>query len=87
MDAVIVVGLVGLAARDVADLLEAEVDGIVGPHVDRVADDGMEGLGHVEVAHAAAHDAGGAGAGSGLVQPLMLPVVPQHDFINGLLPP
>ena len=42
-------GLVGLAAGDVANLLEAEVDRVLHPHVDAVLEDGVKSLGHVEV--------------------------------------
>src|SRR3546814_14746605 len=61
-DLVVVVGLVFLADRDVADLLEAEAHGVGHPDVDRMPQDGMQRLGHVEVAQAAAGDAAGAGA-------------------------
>ncbi len=65
----LVVGfLVRLADRNVADLLEAEVRRVGLPDVDRVAQDGVERRGHVEIAHASAGDAGGAGAGPGLVE-------------------
>ena len=63
--------LVGLADRDVADLLEAEIHRVGLPHLDALAQDRVQRLGHVEVAHAAAGEAGGAGAGAGLVD--------QHD--------
>ena len=65
----LVVGLlVGLSGGDVADLLESEADRIRLPDVDRMPQDRMQLLRHVEVAHAAAGDAGGAGARAGLVQ-------------------
>jgi hypothetical protein len=65
----LVVGLlVGLADRDVAHLLEAEIDRVRLPDVDRVAEDRVQRAGHVEVADAAAGDSGGAGAWAGLVE-------------------
>ena len=63
----VVGGLIGLAGRNVADLLESERDRIAGPHVDRVAQDRVDRLGHVQVAHAAAGDARRAGARTALV--------------------
>ena len=47
-------GLVGLAAGDVTDLLKAEVDGVVHPDVNAVLENGVKGLGHVEVSNIAA---------------------------------
>src|SRR6267154_591847 len=68
LELVVILALIGLAGRDVADLLEAEGDRVIGPDVDGVAQDGVQRLGHVEVAHAAAGDAGSAGARPRLVE-------------------
>ncbi len=63
----VVLGLVLLADRDVADLLEAEVDRVALPHLDAGPQDGVERAGHVEVAHAAAGQPGGPGTRALLV--------------------
>ena len=64
----LVIGLlVALTDRHIAHLLEAEIDRIRLPHIDRMAQDIVDGRGHIEVAHAAASNAGGAGAGARLV--------------------
>src|SRR5947199_80403 len=57
-----------LVDADVADLLETQGDRVGGPDVHAVAEDGVEGLRHVEVPHAAAGDAGGAGAHPRLIE-------------------
>jgi hypothetical protein len=67
-DLLVVGQLIGLTRGDVADLLEAEVDRIVPPDVDRVPEDRVKCFGHVEVAHAAAGDAGSTRTGRALVQ-------------------
>ena len=67
-DLLVVRLLVGLADRDIADLLEAEIDRVGLPDVDRVAQDRVQRPGHVEVAHAAAGNARGARARAGLVE-------------------
>ena len=67
----VVVGLVRLAHRHVADLLEAEVHGIGLPHLHAGPQDGVQRAGHVQVADAAAGQPGGARA-----RPLL---VDQHD--------
>ena len=59
--------LVGFADRDIADLLEAEIHRVGLPHLHALAQDRVQRLGHVEVAHAAAGEAGGARARAGLV--------------------
>ena len=68
MDALVIGDLVGLAAGDIAHLLEAEGDGIAVPHIHRVAHQRVQRLGHVEAAHAAAGDASGAGTRPRLVE-------------------
>ena len=67
-DLLVVRLLVGLADRDVADLLEPEIDRVRLPDVDRMPQDRVQGAGHVEIAHAAAGNAGCARARAGLVQ-------------------
>ena len=47
-------GLVGLAAGDVSHLLKPEVDWVVHPDVNAVLENGVQGLGHVEVSDVAA---------------------------------
>ncbi len=47
VDALVVGDLVLLAARDVADLLEAEQNRVVVPDVDRLAHDGVQWLSHI----------------------------------------
>ena len=65
----LVVGrLIRLARRHVPDLLKAEGHRVVHPHVDRMPQDRVDRLGHVQVAHASAGDARRAGAGTGLVE-------------------
>ena len=74
----VVVILVRLADRHVADLLEAEVHRIGLPHLHAGAQDGVERVGHVEVADAAAGQTGGARAGTLLVD--------QHHVASLALP-
>src|SRR6516225_8986947 len=54
---VVILALIGLASRYVTDLLEAEGYGVVGPHIDRMAQDRMQRLRHIEITHAATGDA------------------------------
>ncbi len=63
----VVLGLVLLADRYVADLLEPKVDGIGLPYLDAGPEDGVERFGHVEVPHTAAGQAGGAGTRARLI--------------------
>ncbi len=67
VDPLVVGDLVFLATGDVANLLKTQQDRVVVPDVDRLAKDGVQRLGHVEVADATACDAGSSGAGPGLV--------------------
>jgi hypothetical protein len=64
----VVRALIRFAGRDITDLLKAERHGIVRPNVDRMPKDGVDRLGHVEIAHAAARDTGRARAGPRLVE-------------------
>jgi hypothetical protein len=68
VDALVVRLLLALGRADVAHLLEAKGHRVVGPHVHAVAQDGVERLGHVEIAHAAAGNARGARADAGLIK-------------------
>ena len=79
VDAGVVLDLVGRAAGYVADLLEAEIDRIVHPDVNRMAQNRVQGLGHIEIAHATAGNARRAGAGSRLVE--------QDDILAAALAP
>ena len=64
----LVIGLlVAFADRHIAHLLEAEIDRVGLPHIDRVPQDVVDGRRHIEIAHAAAGDAGGAGPRAVLV--------------------
>ncbi len=78
VDALVVRELVGLAAGDVAHLLKSKGNRVVHPHIDAMAQNGVQWLGHVEVAHATASNTRGTRPDAPLIQ---------HHDVSAAAPP